>query len=115
MEISLKFNSSLYNLNILQNYGFLKVKPRQEILTDDCSWSDVTEYEDLEYLSDMVEVYALKIDGGRRGQTYFIHTYQEVDGSIIFVVNSSTPDGSGSFGILPSVLFKMFEDKVVVF
>jgi len=35
--------------------------------------------------------------------------------SVVFVVDSSEPDGTGSYAVLPSILLKMYDDRVIVF
>ena len=118
----MKFNVNLYKLSILLNYGFLKVKSNKHGFLEvnpnsnySNLWSTITNYEHFEYLSELEEVYALEIKGGRRCQVYFIYTCKEDDGSVVFVVDSSEPDGTGSYAVLPSILLKMYDDRVIVF
>ena len=82
---------------LIDKYGFMSTRDNKELLNDD----------DLEWMMNE-DYYILFIDGGRRGQMYFLFVTQ----NRILAINSTRPDGVGCEAPLPSILFKMMQDGV---
>lgn len=95
--MKLKPNFNLQDL--VDKYGFELTKGNKKLwLRDSVEWMMEMDY------------YIRFIDGGRRGQCYYLQVDEEQN----MAINSTAPEGTGAAAPIPEVLVQMILDGIFV-
>lgn len=98
------------NLAVLENYGFI-ICHEKYIEEYGCEIMENEEYffSDDDHLSIYNFNYKLELEGGRRGQVYYLI----ISNDRKLIIDCSEPDGCGSYTIIPDVIVRMYLDGLL--